>query len=294
MKNLQHILILSLLIANYAKAQYVPEANDSTQKERLVAIEMKTGEQIVGYLISEDDTEVKLRTEKYGVVTLKWREILSIKDIDQNEVNKEGVYYKYNLQCTRYFFGPSGFGLKKGEGYYQNVWVFFNQASYGFTDYFSASVGTVPFFLFGGPTPVWIVPKVSIPIIEDKLNIGAGAMMGTVLGEDVGFAIPFGTFTYGNRNSNISASIGYGMADGEWSSDPTITISGMLRVSQKTYLITENYFFPAAEVSLITIGARSFAGKIGIDYGLVLPFEYGDFGGFVFPWLGLTVPFGKY
>jgi hypothetical protein len=291
MKNLKHILILSLLIANYAKAQYVPEANDSTQKERLVAIEMKTGEQMVGYLISEDDTEVKLRTEKYGVVTLKWRDILSIKDIDQKEVNKEGVYYKYNLQSTRYFFGPSGFGLKKGEGYYQNVWVFFNQASYGFTDYFSASVGTVPVFLFGGPAPVWIVPKVSIPIIEDKLNISAGAMMGTVLGqEELGFAIPFGTFTYGNRNSNISASIGYGMVDGEWSSDPTITVSGMLRVSQKTYLITENYFLPGMDASLISLGARSFAGKIGIDYGLVLPIGYTV----AIPWLGLTVPFGKH
>lgn len=277
------------------QAQYVPASQDTSEPYRYVVVEMKSGEQHIGYLMYEDDTEINLKTETQGVLILKWRDILSIKDIEKKEVTKEGVYYEYNLQSTRYFFGPNGFGLKKGEGYYQNVWILFNQVSYGITDYISASAGVVPLFLFAGaPSPFWIVPKVSIPVVEDKINIGAGALLGGISGEEnSSFGIAFGSFTYGNRNSNISVSLGYGMAGGEWSSAPVVTLSGMLRVSKKTYLITENYIFPEeVELSLISLGGRSFAKKVGIDYGLFIPVGIGV--AVAIPWLGITVPFGNY
>jgi hypothetical protein len=83
------------------------------------------------------------------------------------------------------------------------------------------------------------------------------------------------------------------MLDGEWSSAPILTLSGMLRVSKKTYLLTENFIFPEeAELTLLSFGARSFAGKVGIDYGLFIPVGAGIFIGI--PWLGITIPFGKY
>jgi hypothetical protein len=54
--------------------------------------------------------------------------------------------------------------MNKGEGYYHNFMVFINQATYGVTDNISIGGGLVPLFLFGGLTPVWITPKVSVPI----------------------------------------------------------------------------------------------------------------------------------
>jgi len=58
-------------------------------------------------------------------------------------------------------------GLHKGEGYYQNIWVFWNQASFGVTENFSLGFGIIPLFLFGGEagqySPIWVVPKLSYP-----------------------------------------------------------------------------------------------------------------------------------
>jgi len=80
------------------------------------------------------------------------------------------------------------------------------------------------------------------------------------------------------------------MQGGEWGSAPVITVSGMTRVSRKTYLLTENYFFP--DFQLLSFGARSFFGKVGFDYGLFFPIGADVFIGI--PWLGITIPFGNY
>lgn len=287
--------ILSFFVLQTAMAQYVPEEADSSSTDRFVLVTLKSGEQFSGNIQSETDAKIVLKTKKFGILTLYWKDILSVKDIKPEDLTKEGMYFEDNLQSTRYFFGPNGLGLKQGEGYYQNVWIFFNQVSYGFTDNFSLSAGTVPLFLFAGaPTPVWIVPKVSIPIKKDVLSVGAGGLFGTVIGlEESTFGIAFGTFTVGNKNHNASLSVGYGMLQGDWSSAPVVTFSGMTRVSKKTYLITENYFFPAeSTLTLLSFGARSFAGKVGIDYGLFIPIGADVF--LALPWLGLTVPFGNY
>ena len=98
---------------------------------------------------------------------------------------KDGSYWLENPQATRYFWSPNGYNLKKGEGYYQNVWIMGNQAIYGITNHISAGIGTIPLFLFGGaPTPVWLTTKFSIPVVENKFNVGAGALVGTILGEE--------------------------------------------------------------------------------------------------------------
>ena len=295
MKLSKLLIVIMLLSSSYAcLGQYVPasesEQQDSTTK--LVLITLKDKSEIIGEILSENSEEVVVKTTNLGTITIKWSNISSITDVKKENITKTGQYYEYNLQSTRYFFGPNGFGLKEGEGYYQNVWIFYNQISYGFTDYFTMGLGTVPLFLFAGaPSPVWITPKFSIPIKKDAVNIGAGALLGTVIGEDdASFGIGYGNLTLGNRNHNLSVSVGYGMLGGEWSDTPAITVSAMTRVSRRTYLITENYF--VSDVQVLSFGGRSFAGKVGIDYGLVIPLGTGLFIGI--PWVGISVPFGNY
>lgn len=267
-------------------------AIDSTEKKIAVIVSLKNGNEYIGVILNQTKDEIILDSQKHGEISIKWQDISSITDINKEDIDKKGRYYEYNLQSTRYFFGPNGFGLKKGEGYYQNVWIFFNQASYGITEYFSMSAGIVPAFLIAGtPTPAWVVPKFSIPIKKDFFTIGVGGLFGAIIGDGTTFGIGFGSFTLGNRNYNLSFSLGFGMVDGEWSSNPVMTLSGMARVSRKTYLLTENYFFPD-NLTLLSFGARSFAGRVGIDYGLFLPMQVDIF--IAIPWLGVTIPFGKY
>lgn len=175
--------------------------------------------------------------------------------------------------------------------------MLWNQASVGVTDYFSIGAGLIPLFFFGGTaTPVWIVPKFSIPVVKDKFNIGAGVLAGTLLGEsNTGFGIVYGLGTVGNRNNNLTLGFGYGYAGGQWASRPLFTLSGMVRVGPRGYLMSENYFIGlgSTNLALLSLGARTIIKKAGIDYGLFFPAS-SDIGAFIaIPWLGFTLPFGK-
>jgi hypothetical protein len=202
-----------------------------------------------------------------------------------------------NPQATRYFWLPNGYGLKKKESYYQNVWLFFNQVSVGLTDNFSIGAGMVPLFLFAGsPTPVWITPKVSFPVVKDKFNIGAGALAGTVIGlDESGFGLLYGLTTFGSRDKNFTLGLGWAYAGGTIANVPTISVGGMIRTGPRGYFLTENYFIGAGgeTFGIISAGGRRIIKRISLDYGLFLPLAAGLDTFLAMPWLGLTVPFGK-
>jgi hypothetical protein len=273
----------------------LPVKSQTTNDTTLVSIETVDGNEFIGQIVTEDSLRIVVKTEKLGEISIfrsdiKRREILEVQQI------KEGKYWFPNPQSTRYFWSPNGYGLKQGEGYYQNIWVLWNQFAYGLSDNFSVGGGIIPLFLFGGtPTPVFITAKFSIPVVENKFNLGAGAIAGTILGEEeTGFGIFYGISTFGTPDNNVTLGMGYGFAGGEWAQSPMININGMFRVSSRGYFITENYYINAGgeNVVLITLGGRRIIKKAALDYGLVIPIA--DIGQFVaIPWLGFTVPFGK-
>ena len=209
----------------------------------------------------------------------------------------EGEHWFDNPHATRYFFMTNGYGLRKGEAYYQNTWIMFNQVSYGITDHITLGGGMVPLFLFAGsPTPVWITPKVAIPIVKDKINLSAGMILGHILGEGVNFGIGYGAFSVGNRDNNLTLGAGWAFADGDWANSPTITLSGMTRVGRKTYLLTENYYIGISgdsSIGILSMGGRSVQKRLAVDYGLIIPIgaEIGTF--IAVPWLGIAIPFGN-
>ena len=46
------------------------------------------------------------------------------------------------------------------------------------------SVGVMTSWL---AVPVIVTAKISIPVVRDRMNIGTGALLGTILGEDIRF-----------------------------------------------------------------------------------------------------------
>ncbi len=284
------ILTLALLFFVIAvKAQTI---SDTT----LIQIETTDGNEFIGTISGENDTIISLNTDNYGEISIYKANIKSRKEIEVQQI-KEGKLWFGNPQSTRYFWSPNGFGLKKREGYYQNIWVLWNQVAYGFTDYFSIGGGIIPLFLFAGTeTPVFVTAKFSIPVVKDKFNIGAGVIAGTLLGEsESGVGMLYGLSTFGNPDKNVTLGMGYGFAGGELASSPVFNFNGMFRVSSRGYFITENYYIHAdgENLVLLSLGGRSIIKKVALDYGLFIPF-YSDMDTFIaFPWLGFTVPFGN-
>lgn len=279
------LILLSFSMDGYAQVQ------DTTTYR----IETKDGNEYIGKIVFDDREKVKLITKNIGELYLNKNDIVKIEAIQVSQI-KNGVLWFNNPQASRYFWMPNGYGIKKGEGYYQNVWIFINQFTVAPTDHFSIGVGMVPLFLFGGTSsPVWVTGKFSIPVTPEKFNLGAGILSGTVLGEEgTGFGIAYGLTTFGSRDKNVSIGLGYGYTGGEWANTPTISVSSMIRTSNRGYFLTENYYIDSGEESLvlISIGGRRIVKKTGIDFGLFIPFKSGMENFVAIPWLGITAPLG--
>lgn len=268
----------------------------TTQDSVSYYIETVDGNSFTGTIAGQDAEKIMLKTEKLGVITLRRADIRKMTVIELAKF-KDGKYWFDNPQATRYFFSPNGYGLKRGEGYYQNTWVLFNSVAVGMTDNFSIGAGLVPLFLFGGTsTPAWLTPKISFPVKKDKVQIGAGALIGAVIGEEnTGFGILYGLTTFGSRDNNLTLGIGYGYAGGELANSPMFNINGMFRTGARGYFLTENYIFSGggSTTLFLSFGGRQIIKNAGLDYGLWLPVG-ADIDAFVaIPWLGLTIPIGK-
>jgi hypothetical protein len=277
---------------NFANGQEILKA-DSTITSRIETID---GNIFTG-IIQEENTEILiLSTEQFGNVRIRKTEIRNRTTIEATR-NEKGQIWLPNPQSTRYFWAPNGYGLKKGESYYQNIWVLYNQMSFGITDRFSFGVGTLPLFLFSGTaTPVWIIPKFSIPIKKDKWNIGTGALIGAVLGEtSTSYGLIYGTTTFGSRDMNVSLGIASGFVDGSWTDKPVINFSTLIRISQRGYFISENYILPEGDSSmlLLSFGGRTIIRNVGLDFSLVIPAGVDTGGLIAAPFLGITVPIHK-
>jgi len=191
-----------------------------------------------------------------------------------------------NPNSTRYFFTPSAFNLKKGEGYYQNTYALVNLFNYGVTDWFSIGGGfefltTITTILHGNWNPYWaITPKIGFQVSKNW-HLGLGFMGGThfvsiestkkILGQSV----LYGLATYGNRDNNLTFGVGLPMiTKGTFIRSPVILVNGMLRISQKLSLMSENWIstgddFIGAFNALTSYGIRWFGEKISVDLGFV-------------------------
>nr|NQU91633.1 hypothetical protein [Bacteroidota bacterium] len=290
MKKFIYLIILGFAFTLYPSWAVAQESSDTT----LYQVEMTGGNEFLGYILKQDSETILLKTENLGTLTIPRSSITKITEIKKTQI-VQGSLWNENPQASRYFWSPNGYGLNAGEGYYQNVWVLFNQISIGITDNISIGGGFIPLFLFaGGPTPVWLTPKFSVPLVKDKLNLGGGALMGTVVSEEgASFGIVYGTLTTGSKDKNFSAGLGYGYADHEWTNAPVINLSAMIRTGRRGYFLTENYFFSTSgeTVVLLMAGGRYLVKKASIDYGLMIPIAK-DMDGFVaVPWLGIVFPF---
>lgn len=270
-------------------------------------ITMKDGNIIYGQIMTKTNKQLFVKTQNIGTLALKRKDI-DYREIHEDETVEGTADWPRNSLYSRYLLSPSGMLQHKGKGFYENKYVFINHFNVALSDGFSLGVGTMPLFLFdGAETPLWIVPKFKIPTKNKKLFFSTGLFFGTTLFDqyDEGSTfIGFLSGTYGTKNVNFSVSIGYGSTFRERMRAPSISYSGSVRVSKKTYLFLDNIFIPIRQYNdqkesllMFTVGARTIWRKIALDFGLLAIRDYGEvffydednFG--AVPYLGIVVPF---
>lgn len=123
-------------------------AQQKIDSTRLQQVEMTDGAEFIGNIISENDSSLQLLTGQYGELRIMKKDIKRITLLERGNIVR-GKVWAENPQATRYLFMPNGYGLKKGEGYYQNIWVLFNQVSVGVSDHFQSGWARSPFSCLG-------------------------------------------------------------------------------------------------------------------------------------------------
>ena len=279
-------------------------------KGMLVQVETKDGMNLVGQVEEFGAETLVLSYESYGQVALKTSWIKSIEQIKKETIREDG-YWHENRNYSRNFYGPTGMGLEKGRGYYQNIMVAWNHFAYAFTDYFTLGVDFEIVSIlarlsgdevFSGDNPMpltALTPKFSYSV-TDNIHLGTGVLALFVPGTDyfLDAGIVYAVGTFGNKDKNATLGFGLPFLEGEWEGkSPIVTISGQYRVNRRIALTTENWLiFPEGEDGSYYIGVwgmRYLAPKLTWDFGLGFFAGEGDIGFVPVPFVGIVFPFSR-
>lgn len=212
-----------------------------------------TGQQLCGEVISQDDSLIYIKTESIAMLRLDPKKIKEVKPAGTRTVVNGEVWFP-NPHPTRYLFMPSAIPIKKGEGYYQNIWLLGNTVNYGITNHFSLGGG------IGFPLCYMISAKAGYKVAKNVHVAGGGVFAGAFYGINFGLGAAYGAVTIGNDDNNFTLAGGYGLtrqlvssgaftSNYEWKPTPRpmFTASGMVRLANHFSLVTENWFFATQE-----------------------------------------------
>lgn len=294
-------LLIVLIVA--CLATYPLSAQQKVQGEpgKTYQFTMNDGSVVSGKLISDTEREIVIQSGSMGEIRLEKSNIRSMTVVSTSDLKTGGVWFA-NPNPSKYLIGSSAIPLEKKTGYYQNTWIFVNSACYAFTNNFSVSGGfEILSILAGGDGPFvfFINPKASFKI-ADNFYAGGNILYANTLktvDEFGGLATLNGFFTYGNTNNNITAAAGWGWADGEFSSKPILSISGMTRVSKRIAFVSENWIFPMnpdenmSFYGVFSYGIRFLGEKTSIDLAFINNKDIANTLIIGAPWLDFTINF---
>lgn len=199
------------------------------------------GSIITGKIINKTDNVTIVNTKELGVITLPEAKIKQVRELEEATITEAGKIWFKNPNCTRYLFAPSAIALKKGEGYYQNIYGLGNAVNFGLNDHIAIGGGLV------GPLGAYLNAKVGFEIGK-LVHIGGGAILGNGFfrfnNHNIGMGLGFAVVTIGNYDHNITIGTGYGfMNTGSTAlmEKPLYVANGMARLGKKYALVTENW-----------------------------------------------------
>jgi len=317
-----------------ARSDDPPQANPSDQRTK-VELLLSNGVALHGTVLTTDliawrsGSSLAFDPDNGPPTVLAGAQIESVKtrlerpdEVTSSSVPEDSGYQSpagfdiENIGKSRHLYAPSSIGLKKGDGYLSQKWVF-SSAAYGVTDNVSLLAGTFTLF----PPALMIVGgKVSGEIAPDVHLAAGGEVFVTGLGEFEFIAqAAFGGVTFGNEDNQITLSSGHvGLGNGDFSDEAIgdwaipVIVSGQVRLSRRGVLVTENWLLIPPEYTgrpvILSAAYRLLAGiqttrvdgrmvrtkpRFTWDFGVVAVGEFGDDSVlFPLPWIDFAYHFG--
>lgn len=202
-----------------------------------------------------------------------------------------GVYYREDPNTTRLLLAPTGRGLKSGQAYFADYFLFFPTLAVGVTDHIALS-GGISLVPGASSQLAYFGPKFSFPL-SSYVSFSTGLLY-LVIPEDTDDAtLTYAVGTFGSKRNSVTLGLGLPFtSDGE--SDPVLLLGGEVQVSNGAKLLTENWLFTEGDgLFLFSGGVRFFGAKMAVDLALISSDEFWE-GGFPFiPWVDFSIFFGK-
>lgn len=209
--------------------------------EEIRVFTLTDGSIITGKIINKTDDFTIVNTKELGVITLPEAKIKQVRELEEATITETGKIWFKNPNCTRYLFAPSAMSLKKGEGYYQNIYGLGNAVNFGLNDHITIGGGLV------GPLGAYLNAKVGFELGK-FVHVGGGAILGNGFfrfnNHNIGAGLGFAVVTIGNYDHNITIGSGYGFINTggtELMEKPLYVANGMARLGKKYALVTENW-----------------------------------------------------
>ena len=232
-------------------------------------IKLRDGSSIVGRITEVGADTVRFATSA-GTLSIARADIVALQDVDNASVRK-GEVWPANPNATRLLFAPTGRMLGKGEGYFNDTYLFLLSVHGGVTSRFTLGGGmsVLPLDDFTD-NALYIMPKFGV-YASPKLNIAVGGLAGVVGGfvdddQNAGFGIMYAVGTAGGPDASVSFGTGLAYAGGNFADYPVVMLGGETRLSRRIAFVTENYLIPNDDVSsVISYGLRFFGEKLSAD-----------------------------
>lgn len=287
---MKHTLVaLSLTIGLQCLLCEPAQSQHDTVSVKPVRIILLDGSELVGTVVSENEESIEFRTGGNITMSLpkkqvRGREVLSGEIIG-------GEYIRNDPNSTRLLFSPTARPLKSGQGYFSIYEIFFPMIAVGVANVATLAGGLTLFpgaqeqlFYFG--------PKIT-PVNMEKLSISGGLLyMRSTGGGTDGFGIMYGVTTLGTEKAALTAGLGWGFYGDETADRPILMIGGEVRASNSIKFISENWFPPGSDFSLLSFGIRFFGDNLAADLGFWYPAGARTSGFPFLPWIGFVYNFG--
>lgn len=215
---------------------------------------------------------------------------VKIREVQRSRVEMSGgVFYRRDPNDTRLLFAPTGRGLRRGQGYFADYWIFFPTVAVGITDFLAVG-GGMSIIPAANSQLLYIAPKISF---SPKENISiAGGFLRLGIPEEDDITLAYGVATLGSSRAALTAGFGVPVTDER--DEMIFLVGGELQTSNSTKIITENWI-PSSGDAVFSLGVRFFGERLAVDLAFITAASIlDDASGWPFiPWVDFAVNFGN-
>jgi len=251
-----------ILTLNFIHAQIDSDYMLDKKQEYIVGkqyvFEFRDGTIAIGKYLKSGEGNIYIEDLKGEEIYIPKIMIAQVHETNKSNV-KGNEFWFSNLHDTRYFFSPTAFGLRQGEGYYHHGYWSLWQFQYGLSDNFSIGGGTTPIGF-----PASVNGKFSMEI-DSSSNFSLGWFwVGNLFWREIEVGalvnMPYGVLTFGNKETNFTIGTGYNLSTKISSKNRfVLNLGAIVRVERRFSLVFEAWLFKLTD-------EPTFLGGPGIRY----------------------------